>query len=56
MIEDFEDGVDELPDSDFYKAAVGVFDEMDNGKGGLLPSSKCFYSIETLGGRFIVRS
>ena len=35
MIEDVEDGVDELPDSDFSKAAVRVFDRIDKGNDGL---------------------
>ena len=34
VIEDVEDNVDELPDSDFSKSATRVFEEIDNGKGG----------------------
>ena len=37
MIEDVEDDVDELSDSDFSKAATIVFDEIDNGKAGVIP-------------------
>ena len=44
--------IDELPDSDFTKAAVGVFDKIDNGKAGVLPSSKFVDSIEKLGEDF----
>ena len=40
MIEDVEDDVDEPPDLDFYKATVRVFDEIYNGKAGVLPLSK----------------
>ena len=43
-----EDVVDELPDSDFDKAAAIVFDKIYNGKSGVLPSSNCFELIETL--------
>ena len=50
MIEDMEDDVDELPDSDFSKAAVIIFDRIDNGKDGALPLSKYVELIETLGG------
>ena len=42
VMEDMEDDVDELPDSYFSKAAAIVFDKIDNGKNGVLPSSKCF--------------
>ena len=49
VIEDVEDDVNELPDSDFSKAAARVFDRIDNGKAGVLPSSKFFELIETLG-------
>ena len=45
-----EDDADELPGSDFSKAATRVFDKMDHGKAGVLPLSKFFYLIETLGG------
>ena len=37
-----EDDVDELLDLDFSKAAAIVFDNIDNGKDGALPSSKFF--------------
>ena len=36
MIEDVEDEVDELSNSDCPKATVGVFDEIDNGNAGVL--------------------
>ena len=36
VIEDVEDDVDELPDSDFSKSAARVFDKIDNGKAGVL--------------------
>ena len=49
MIEDVEDDVDELPNSYFDKAAAMIFDQIDNGKNGVLPSSIYFYLIETLG-------
>ena len=37
VIEDGEDDVDEIPDSDFAKAAARVFDRTDNGKDGIPP-------------------
>ena len=37
MIEYVEDDVDEVPVSDFSKAAAIIFDKIDNGKGGILP-------------------
>ena len=37
MIEDVEDDMDELPDSDFTKAAARVVDEINNGKAVFLP-------------------
>ena len=49
VIEYVEDDVDELPDSDFSKSAVRVFDKIDNGKAGVLPSSKFVELIETIG-------
>ena len=49
MIEDAEDSVDELPDSDFTRAAVRVFDEIDIGKAGVLISSEFVDLIETIG-------
>ena len=48
VIEDVEDDVDELPDSDFSKAAARVFDKIDHVKDGVLPSSKFVDFIETL--------
>ena len=50
MIEDVEDDIDELPDSDFAKAAAIISDEIDNGKDGALPLSRFVDLIETLGG------
>ena len=47
-----EDDVDELTGSDFSKAATGVFDEIYNGKSGVLTSSKLVDLIEILGGGF----
>ena len=37
FIEDMEDDVYELPDSDFAKASARVFGKIDNGKDGVLP-------------------
>ena len=37
MVEDVEDGVYEIPDSAFSKAAARLFDRIDNGKDGFLP-------------------
>ena len=56
LIEDVEDDIDELPDSDFAKAAMRVFDEIDHGKTGILPSSNFVGLVETLGEVFVVRS
>ena len=39
VIEDVEDEVDELTDSDFAKAAAIIFDKIYHGKYGVLPSS-----------------
>ena len=50
MVEDVEDNIDELPDSDFAKAAAIIFDKIDHGKDGALPLSKFVDLIETLGG------
>ena len=47
MIEDVEDDINELPDSDFSKSAVRIFDKIDNGKCGVLPSSKFGDFIQT---------
>ena len=52
MTEDVEDDVDELPDSDFAKAALVIFDKIDNGKDGVLPWSKFVDLIKTLGEGF----
>ena len=49
MIEDVEDDIDELPDSDFSRATIRLFYEIDNGKTGLLPSSKFGGLIEIIG-------
>ena len=48
-IEDVEDDIDELPDSYFFRATVRLFYEIDNGKAGLLPSSKFEDLIEIIG-------
>ena len=37
VIEDVEDDVDEIPDSDFAKAAARVFDKIDHRKDGVIP-------------------
>ena len=37
VIEYVEDDIDELPDSDYTKASVRVFDEIYNEKAGVLP-------------------
>ena len=52
MTEDVEDDVDELTDSDFSEDAARIFDKIDNGKDGVLSSSKFFDWIETLGEGF----
>ena len=49
MIEDVEDDVDELPDSDFAKASTIISDKIDHGNDGALPLSKFVDLIETLG-------
>ena len=58
MIEDVEDDLDELPESDFSKAAMIIFDKIYHGKYGVLPLSKFIDLVETLGwvGGVIVRS
>ena len=48
MIEVVEDDVDELTDSGFSKAAVSVYDKIDHGKDGILPSSKSIDFIDTV--------
>ena len=55
MIEDGEDGIDELPDSYSVKTAVGVFDKTYNGNGVILISS-IFTLLKQLGRIFIVRN
>ena len=49
MVEDVEDDIEELPDSDFAKAAAIIFDKIDHGNDGAFPSSKFVDLIETLG-------
>ena len=39
MIEDVGDDIYEPPDSDFSRATMRLFYEIDDGKAGLLPSS-----------------
>ena len=52
VMEDMEDDVDELPDSYFSKAAARLFDKIDHGKSGVIPSSKFVDLIEILGEGF----
>ena len=49
VIEDVEDDIDEPPDSDFSRSTVRLFYDIDNGKAGLLPSSKFGDLIEIIG-------
>ena len=49
VIEDVEDDIDEPPDSDFSRATVRLFYEIDNSKAGLLPSSKFGDLIQIIG-------
>ena len=42
LMEDVEDDVDEISDSDISKASAKIFDKIDNGKDGVLPLSKVF--------------
>ena len=49
MIEDLEDDVYEVSDSDFSKATARVFDKIDHGNYGVIPLSKFVALIETLG-------
>ena len=49
-----EDDIDELPDSDFSKAAARVFDKIDIGNDSVVPLSKFFDLIETLGEGFYI--
>ena len=37
LIEDAEDDLDEIPESDLPKAAARVFDKIDNGKASVVP-------------------
>ena len=48
MIEDVEDEVYQIHDSDSTKVAARVFDKIYNGKDGFLPSSKFVDLVETL--------
>ena len=50
MIVDVDDDVDEVPHTDFAKAAARVFDKIDNVKDGVLPSSRFIDLIGALGG------
>ena len=57
LTEDVKNDIYELPDSYFVKAIARVFDKIENGKGGVLPSSTFVDLVETLGvGGFIVKS
>ena len=56
VTEDVENDVDEIPDSDFSKAATRVFDKIDNGKDGVLQPSNLLTLLKQLGRVFIVRS
>ena len=49
MIEDVEDDIDELPNSIFFGATMRFFYEIDNGKAGLIISSKFGDLIEIIG-------
>ena len=53
VMEDVEYDVDEITDSDFSKATARVFDKIDNGKDGVLPSSKFVDLIKPLGEGYI---
>ena len=44
-----EEDIDELTDSDFSRATVRLFYEIDNGKAGKIPSSKFGDLIEIVG-------
>ena len=52
VVEGAEDDIDELPGSYFTKYAAILFDEIKNVKAGVLPPSKSFDLIETLGEGF----
>ena len=49
MIEDVEDGIDELPDLYFSIATASVFDKIYHRNYGVIPLSNCVAFIETLG-------
>ena len=49
MIEDLEDDVYEVSDSDSSIATARVFDKIDHGYYGVIPLSKFVALIETLG-------
>ena len=49
VIEDVEDDMDELTDSDFAESAIIIFDKIDNGKDIVLTLSKSVDFIEKLG-------
>ena len=49
VIEDVEDDMDELHDSDFSRATVRFFHKIDNGKAGLLTLSNFGDLIEIIG-------
>ena len=51
-MEDVEDDIDEISDSDSSKATARLFDGIDNLKAGVLPQSKFGELIETLGAVF----
>ena len=52
MIEFVEDYLDELFDSDFPKVAARLFNKIDYGNTGVLPSSNFVELVETLGESF----
>ena len=52
VIEDAEYDIDELPDSYFSRATVILFYEIDNGKAGLILSSKFGDLIQIIGVSF----
>ena len=49
VIEYVEHEIYELPDSDYIKSAARVFDEIYNGKAGVLPKSKFLTLLKHLG-------
>ena len=49
MIEDLEDDIYEVSDSDSSIATARVFDKIDHGNYGVIPFSNCVAFIETLG-------